>query len=293
VRAYPALDVTWPAAPPDEAVDGLVLAIIDEDRPLSLEERAGSVRVYFASPGDRDRALARIVQVLPDAFCVALDVPDEEWPARSQAGLAAVVVDRVIVSPPWDVRHADDAVTVVIQPSMGFGTGHHASTRLCLRLLQQIPALEKMSVLDAGTGSGVLAIAAARLGARSVVAIDSDPDALHAAAENVALNRMESRVVLRQVDLAAAGTIAGAPFDLVLANLTGALLAREAATLGRLARSGGALVASGIEGHEADAVAAAFARTGCALVERLDEDGWVGLLARIHDELEESAPGRK
>jgi ribosomal protein L11 methyltransferase len=278
VRAYPALDVTWPAAPPDEAVDGLVLAIIDEDRPLSLEERADGVRVYFASPGDRDRALARIVQVLPDAFCVALDVPDEEWPARSQAGLAAVVVDRVIVSPPWDVRHADDAVTVVIQPSMGFGTGHHASTRLCLRLLQQIPALDAMSVLDAGTGSGVLAIAAARLGARSVVAIDSDPDALHAAAENVALNGEESRVELRQVDLAGAGTIAGAPFDLVLANLTGALLAREAATLGRLAASGGALIVSGVEAADADEVAAAFEAAGCQVIERADEAGWVGFV---------------
>jgi ribosomal protein L11 methyltransferase len=278
VRSYPALEVSWPMPPDGEAMEGLVLAIIDEDRPLSLEERPDGFRVYFASSDDRDRAGNRIRRALADVACAAIDVPDEDWAARSQAGLAAVVVGRVIVSPPWDVQHADDAVTVVIEPSMGFGTGHHASTRLCLGLLQGLP-LVGLSVVDVGTGSGVLAIAAARLGARGVVAVDSDPDALQSAAENIAMNAVDGLVDLQQIDLAAS-VISGASFDVVLANLTGGLLMRQARTLRGLMAPGGTLIVSGVETHEADEVAAAFARVGCRVVERADESGWVGL--RLH-----------
>jgi ribosomal protein L11 methyltransferase len=280
VRLHPAIDVTWPAPPDGEAVDGLVLAIIDEDRPLSLEERADGFRVYFAAPIDRDRACERIRHALPDTSCNAIDVSDEDWAARSQAGLAAVVVDRVIVSPPWDVQHAEGAVTVVIQPSMGFGTGHHASTRLCLRLLQRLPQLGTAAVLDVGTGSGVLAIAAARLGARAVVGVDCDPDALQSAAENAALNDVRDRVELREVDLAGGARIAGAPFDVVLANLTGGLLTRQASTLADLLMPGGALIVSGVEAHEADGVADALRRAGCRVVDRADEGGWAGATLR-------------
>ena len=278
MRAYPALDVVWPAPPAGEAVEGLLLAILDEDHPLSLEERGDGFRIYFSSPEDRDRAVGRIHEGLPDAACAAIDVPDEDWAARSQAGLAAVEVGRVIVSPPWDVRHAGGEVTVVIQPSMGFGTGHHASTRLCLRLLQQRRGIEAATVLDAGTGSGVLAIAAARLGARRVVAIDRDPDALQAAAENVAINGAQDRVEIRHADLASAAAAAGAPFDVVVANLTGGVLIREASTLRRLLAPGGTLIVSGVEVEEADAVAAALAAAGCQVSDRADEAGWVGLV---------------
>jgi ribosomal protein L11 methyltransferase len=169
---------------------------------------------------------------------------------------------------------------IFIQPSMGFGTGHHASTRLCLALLQRVP-VEGRRVLDIGTGSGVLALAAWRLGAATVTGIDYDPDALESARENVERNGAVDGVTLIQTDLDALATgpgPAGFPgFDLVLANLTGALLTREAPAIAALLSPGAHLILSGIQLDEEQRVAGAFRTAGCSAGERLEEDGWAGL----------------
>ena len=119
--------------------------------------------------------------------------------------------------------------TIVIEPAMGFGSGHHATTRLCLAALQRLD-LRGRRVLDIGTGSGVLALAALRLGAAGVVAIDVDPDALENARGNAALNGSPAGVEFRQSDFRQETGLAG---DVVLANLTGAMLAAGAASLAR------------------------------------------------------------
>jgi ribosomal protein L11 methyltransferase len=165
---------------------------------------------------------------------------------------------------------------VTIQPSMGFGTGHHASTRLCLALLQRVP-VEGRRVLDIGTGSGVLALAAWRLGAGAATGIDYDVDALESARENVERNGAGAGVTLVQSDLDAMA--ARSPtFDLVLANLTGALLTREAHAIAALLSPGADLILSGVQLDEEQRVAGAFAAAGCDAADRIEEDGWVGLL---------------
>jgi ribosomal protein L11 methyltransferase len=166
---------------------------------------------------------------------------------------------------------------ITIARSMGFGTGHHASTRLCLSLLQRVP-LDGAAVLDVGTGSGVLAIAAKRLGAARVVAVDHDPDALVAARENVERNRTGESVTLAHADLGEPAPAWDHAFDVLLANLTGALLVRQAATLNRFVSRAGRVILSGILADEADGVIAAFAAQGARLDTRLDEEEWVGLL---------------
>jgi ribosomal protein L11 methyltransferase len=158
---------------------------------------------------------------------------------------------------------------------MGFGTGHHATTRLMLAALQKLD-LHNRTVLDVGCGSGVLAIAAVLLGARGAVGVDSDPDALTSAAENVALNGVGDRVQLRTDDLADLT----APADIVLANLTGGVLERYAGTLSALVAPSGRLIVSGIMATESTVLPALAQFLTLETVD--SEDEWIcgSLVAR-------------
>jgi ribosomal protein L11 methyltransferase len=275
-RTFPALQVNWRSPPEDGAVD-VLLAEIDAESPTAVDEVTNGIRVFFPSAALRDQALARVREFFPTSVCTPVDIPDDNWAARSQASLGHVTVGRIIVAPPW-CKEPDrpDRIRVVIQPSMGFGTGHHASTRLCLRLLQELDVHGKR-VIDVGTGSGVLAIAAATLGANRVLAVDADPDALAAAADNLRLNGTPESVELRQADLETSENRIHDRFDIVLANLTGFLLIRHAGTLSRLAADRGALIVSGFEKDQADGVSEAVEALGWTQDSRLDEEGWVGL----------------
>lgn len=157
---------------------------------------------------------------------------------------------------------------------MGFGTGHHATTRLCLEAMQTID-LTGAVMLDVGTGSGVLAIAGARLGAARVLGIDVDPDAVQSARENLALNPEARHVAFDVSDLTSTDLPVA---HLVTANLTCALLVKAAPLLLHATLPGGVLVLSGLGPHERDQVCRAFA-PAAACWER-EEDGWTGLALR-------------
>lgn len=277
MRNYPALELRF-QTPADEDSLGLVVADLDEFQPSAVHDNDEPVRVFFSSSASRDAALAHL-RGRHDLTATAVDVPDEDWAARSQAALTPIVIGTLTVAPPWtvtdDVRRSAPGPVILIQPSMGFGTGHHASTRLCLRLLQEMRLAGK-SVVDVGTGSGVLAIAASVLGAAAVAGVDCDPDALTNARENLELNSPAARVDFREHDLASdPGGFSGA-FDVVLANLTGGLLCRSGDALAALARPGASLIASGFQMHELEAVAAALRAAGWTRVSHLTEQDWVG-----------------
>jgi ribosomal protein L11 methylase PrmA len=154
-------------------------------------------------------------------------------------------------------RPANRDIVIVIDPSTGFGTGHHATTRLCLRLLQQIDVRDRR-VVDVGTGSGVLALAAWKLGASSVAAIDNDADALQNARENIDRNGATGRIEVLDVDLSSVSLPAA---DIVLANLTAAVLQRHAEPIRRFSASSGVLIVSGFGRDELEGIARAFAAT--------------------------------
>lgn len=280
MKQYPAIEVR--TDDPDR-----LLAIVDDFGPTALEEHGASVRIFFATAGDRDGAQ----QTLGAQFDVtSVNVDDEDWARRSQENLKPITVGRITIAPPWAalgsqrsaISHEPLAlspepsamVEIVILPSMGFGTGHHATTRLCLAALQTID-LTGRDMLDVGTGSGVLAIAADRLGAARAIGIDFDPDAIQSARENLDLNPEAHHVTFETIDLAARALPAA---DVVTANLTGALLTRSAGTLLEAVRSGGVLILSGIQSHERDQVQEAFVNVE-ACWER-DEDGWVGIAVK-------------
>ncbi len=273
----PALDVRTPARRPD--LIPLLDALLDDFHPFAVEQAdAVTRRIHFFSPADRDDARRALRRHFGGAgvTATAVDVPDDDWAARSQASLTAIRIGDIVVAPPWDVPDTpDDGTLVVIRPSMGFGTGHHASTRLCLRALQALPVASR-DALDLGTGSGVLAIAAARLGAASVVAVDTDRDAVATALANVALNAVSHCVRVRCDDFRRPDL---EPASIVLANLNAALVARHGAALARLAADG-CLVAGGITAPEEAAVRAALGRSG-TLVARHAEDEWVALTLAV------------
>ena len=220
-------------------------------------------RMFFSSTTDRDAALAALREQFKDLRLDPLDVADENWAARSQESLRAVQIGRVIVTPPWDAP-----ITIVIRPSMGFGTGHHATTRLCLAALQQI-SLDRCTVLDVGTGSAVLAIAASRLGAEDVTGIDEDQDAIQSAWDNLSLNP-SAQVTLIVGDVRSTELVAA---DVVVANLTGGLLIESAERLRKLTNAHGRLILSGFMADEERDVLAAFG--AFSLEHRGEEEGWI------------------
>jgi ribosomal protein L11 methyltransferase len=232
-------------------------------------------RVFFDAAATRDRARQAIAAALPALRLENLEVPDEDWAARSQRSLTAVRAGRFIVAPPWDQATLEGATTIIIEPSMGFGTGHHATTRLCLKLLSDTP-VRGLEVLDIGTGSGVLAMAAALTGARSVLGLDVDRDAIQSAEHSATLNPLPKTITFRVGDFRLPPPVG--PADVVMANLTGGMLTSAAALLVATLRAGGTLIVSGFDVSEVDAVRAALA----ALHEeaRLEEDAWVALRLR-------------
>lgn len=284
-RLYPALDVVSPRPLDDETADRL-LAEIDEEHPVAVEGSDDRLRIFFTTTETRGRAAVRLIALEPDLTCTPVDVSDEDWAERSQAALEPVRVGRLVIAPPWRNPEGSAAespdgrppIIVRIQPSMGFGTGHHATTRLCLALLQARD-ISGARVLDVGTGSGVLAIASSRLGARETVAIDCDPDALQSATENIHLNGAERavRAVLVDLDEGAAALSVFGGFEIVVANLTGAMLSRHATTLAGAVTPGGRLIASGLMTDEAAAVQRAFESAALQFDARVDEDEWVAL----------------
>ncbi len=271
--SHPALDLGYPPGPGSADLLDLLHAALDDFHPLAITEHetADGWRVFFPTPAVRAAALA----ALRDRFGAQLthvssiDVPDEDWARRSQAQLTAVQVGRIVVAPPWDVPDpgsgtTSSAMVVVIDPSMGFGTGHHETTRLCLRLLQEVE-VRGQQVIDVGTGSGVLALAAWKLGARHVVAVDSDRDALANARENIERNGASAAIEVLEADLAG---LTIPPAGVVAANLTGAVIQRHAAALAALVATPGTLVVSGFSPAEVREVTASLGMpSGDAIVE--------------------------
>ena len=269
---------TWPALDIRPVSELLQAALVDHDATAVDERSPDDWRVFFTSPAERDRAAAALRVDFPDATIESVDVPDENWAARSQASLHAVRVGNIVITPPWDVpaglenkTHPTDDMVIVIQPSMGFGTGHHATTRLCIDALQRMTVAGR-TVLDAGTGSGVLAIAASLLGASRSVGIDDDADAITAARENLELNP-EAEATLLVADLRAADVGSA---DIVIANLTGGLLIAAAPALQEFVARDGSLILSGLMAVEEQDVLAAFPTW--TVERRSEEDEWLCLV---------------
>jgi ribosomal protein L11 methyltransferase len=210
------------------------------------------------------------------------EVPDQNWVALSQAALPPVAAGRFVVHGSHDRgRFALRRLAVEIEAGEAFGSGHNATTALCLEVLDAVARQRPpRRVLDLGCGSGVLAIAAARLApAARIIATDDDPIAVAIARENARLNRVGPRVrVLMATGLDHPVLRHARPFDLVLANILPDPLVELAPALRRAIRSAGVAVLSGLLDHQAREVAAAYRAAGFHLARRLQRAGWTALM---------------
>ena len=187
------------------------------------------------------------------------------------------IIPGLVIKPTWEEYRPQEGEKVIeMDPGMAFGTGHHATTSLSLALLQTVLTdMPGASVLDVGTGTGILGMAAALFGADRVVAIDNDPDATAAASENAARNGLSE---IMSVSLAPLAGLSG-PFSLVVANIVHDVLLELAGDLERLTAGGGRLILSGIlTGMQSQAIIDHFSARGFSLARHLQKKEWSALL---------------
>lgn len=268
---------------PAELAESVASFLLDQGAPgLESDERDGVVRLTAHFAGAAPLAqLATYCDALLEFFpgaarphVTVAEVPDAAWAESWKAHFPPLEIGRrLFVHPPWVTAVPAGRVGILLDPGMAFGTGHHASTRGCLRLLEAaLQSQPGARVLDIGTGSGILAIAAAALGAREVWAVDIDADACAVAADNAAINGVAAAIHIDTALTAVSGA-----FDITVANLFAHNLIELADAIAARLLPGGLAIGSGILSDEAPAVAAAWQAAGLVAQRRDDEDGWATL----------------
>jgi ribosomal protein L11 methyltransferase len=246
------------------------------------------VEVYFRAPPDRPSVTQLINTAAGAEVDVAFDAfAERDWVAASLEGLAPVPAGRFTIHGSHDrARVSPNSIGIEIEAALAFGTGHHGTTRGCLLALDALAKRRHpRRPLDVGTGTGVLAIAAARRLHVPVLASDIDPQAVATARVNARHNKAGRLVTVIEARGVAARRIrTRQPYDLVFANILVGPLVRLAAPIGRLLAPGGTVILSGLLHQHANAALAAYRMQGLALVRRHRLDEWTTLvLARGGD----------
>jgi ribosomal protein L11 methyltransferase len=235
-----------------------------EDRLLKMRERVGELPEFGIDAGTGEITITY--------------AEDQDWAESWKQFFHTMRVgNRIVVKPTWgeEIDHQLHDVLIELDPGMAFGTGTHQTTRLCLRALEKYMRGRKL-VIDFGTGSGILAIAAAKLKASLVIAFDDDPLAVKAARENVLRNDTDNVVEVHQ---AASPKFINREADIVTANIVAETIMANAEDIAKVTRVGGILIASGVTTEKALNVEQALRNVGFDIAERLTEGEWVAIVA--------------
>lgn len=251
--------------------------LIDEE--LLHAEKEASISLFVSE----DRPVAEYRNFITDRLnslgikhkTEILETDEEDWADNWKRYYKPVKIGKLVVVPEWETYMTDEPgeIVIIMDPGMAFGTGTHESTQLCALLLQRY-LQPGVRVLDIGTGSGILAIAASKLGASAVSAYDIDPTAVRIARENIIKNEC-GNVTCNVSDLFSA--VSGL-YDFVVANITAEIVMRLAKNAGYYIRRGGMLALSGIIDEQCDEVKATLLSENFHLCDELHDNGWSGLL---------------
>ena len=244
-----------------------------------VHEQGAALATSFPDEAEARAAADAVMAVDPMATCDLQVTPAVDWSTAWRGQARVVTLGGLTIAPPWLTLDLEEARTIVIDPGMAFGTGDHASTRGAVLLLQEV--LKKgMSMADLGSGSAVLSIAAAKLGAARVWAIEIDPEAQANAAENVERNRVGDVVHQLEGDAAVLLPII-APVDVVTANIISSVIVELLPAMAAALRPGGYAVLAGILDNERDLMMDELWRAEWALRKtHVEEDWWSALVQR-------------
>ena len=205
---------------------------------------------------------------------------EDDWSESWKQYYKPVPLGRVTIVPAWEIYEPSEGEVIIrMDPGMAFGTGTHETTRLVIRLMQDV-IVGGERVLDVGTGSGILSICASKLGAKSCNAYDIDPVAVKVARENVEADGCKN-ITVGVSDLLYDVDLSGGKYDFCVANIVSDIIIRMLPDIPRYLKSGSPLILSGIINERADEVRAAVIKNGFTVEREITENDWVGMLVRV------------
>ena len=263
--------------------------VAQETSPGKKGRKKESILAYFLNPssfvGPKKKIRKFISALTPPGEPLSFTwriLRGENWAEKWKENFKPLhATPRIVIKPPWEeYQERKGEIVIVIDPGMAFGTGTHPTTQMCLQAMEElIPSFPRPpSLLDFGTGSGILAITAQKLGAARTLAVDTDPVAVECARKNAAANMADGRIEFQ----AGSAERLRVRFDMVVANLLPQELLKTASLLAKRVSSTGFLVISGILKGQKKEIAAAFAEEGLAIGSSKEKEGWICLILKKH-----------
>lgn len=256
----------------------LLLNAIFENGSQGVHENGDALITHFPPGTDLESLKEILLHIDADVSVSIENVPPVDWTEKWKGSIGAHELGALVVTPPWLAENYDSAKSIIIDPGMAFGTGEHATTRGVLRLMQSVVRAGD-TIADLGAGSAVLSIAAAKLGAKRVYAVEIDEDAIPGAEENVVVNGVQDTVHVFHADALAVLPLVS-PLRVIFANIISSVLKALLPAMANALSQDGEMILSGILKEESAEMRHHLAATGWRITAEDSEDIWWSVTIR-------------